>query len=198
MLTEHEQDSRHHRATQLDRASNDLAEHDGDSTDSPRGMLHSLQTLMSSVGLSAHRNVPVRANLIQGMQQMHGNVATVRAVQRYVGRSSQASNGLMPVQRSPFPKVPGPVKDAGEWVWEKTGGKRMFNSVKNLFGGDDEPTADDIVQAHIRKVQKLQIIFTNSEKIIKQYGQSFFETLRAMAEAGLPLPEQIESMGRGK
>jgi len=128
------------------------------------------------------------------MQRTYGN----RAMQRYVGRSSQASTAQLPVQRSPFPKVPGPVKDAGEWVWEKSGGKKMFNSVKNLFGGDDEPTENDIVQAHIRQVQKLQIIFSNREKIIKQYGQSFFETLRAMADAGLPLPEQIESMGHGK
>jgi len=102
------------------------------------------------------------------------------------------------VQRSPFPKVPGPVKDAGDWLWRKSGGKGMFDSVKNLFGGDDEPSANDIVQSHIRKVQKLQIILNNREKIIKQYGQSFFETLRTMADAGLPLPEQIESMGNGK
>jgi len=99
MLSEHEQDSHHHSATHLDGASHDLVEHDNDSTDSPDGALHGLQTLMSSAGLSAHRNAPVRANIIHGMQQTHGNAATARAVQRHVQRSAANAAHPLPVQR---------------------------------------------------------------------------------------------------
>lgn len=95
MLSEHEQESHFHRTARLDGVSSNLADRDGGSTDSQEGSLASLRSLVGSTGLRAHSNTSVRANLMQGMQQTHGN----RAVQRYVQRSAANGAAPLPVQR---------------------------------------------------------------------------------------------------
>jgi hypothetical protein len=93
MSDEREQNSEYYRSKQPVRTLDSHAGYEGDTHQSPDGMLPGLPGLMRSAGIGVRCNTSVRAEGMRQLQQTHGN----RAVQRLV--AATPSKGRVAIQR---------------------------------------------------------------------------------------------------